>query len=202
MNLSTTTSTTGHNYVRLAIPLAVGIAILAGAAHLVEKRNANNAPSDGLSTGSVSKSAQVGPSGLPLPRFVSLKSEKVNVRKGPSSDHDVAWVFHRKGMPVEIVAEFENWRKIRDSEGAQGWILQQMLSGKRSAIVMSYGHTSQADLHVSPQGDSALVAKLAPGVTGLVKDCDGTWCKIEAQDYNGYVSQSRIWGVYPGETVD
>ncbi len=76
-----------------------------------------------------------GPSGLPLPRFVSLKAEKVNVRRGPSSDHAVAWVFQRKGMPVEIVAEFDNWRRIRDSDGEEGWILQNMLSGRRTAVV-------------------------------------------------------------------
>jgi hypothetical protein len=71
--------------------------------------------------------------GLPLPRFVTLKADKVNVRRGPSSEHPVAFVFQRKGLPVEITAEFENWRKIRDSDGAEGWILQSMLSGRRNA---------------------------------------------------------------------
>ena len=84
---------------------------------------------------------QIGPSGLPLPRFVSIKAGKVNVRKGPSSDHDVAWVFQRKGMPVEITLEFENWRKIRDSDGGEGWILQSMLSGKRNALVADWART-------------------------------------------------------------
>jgi len=94
------------------------------------------AAADATITGSISReNVNLGPSGLPVPRFVSLKAEKVNVRRGPSSDHPVAWVFQRKSLPVEIVAEFENWRRIRDSEGEEGWILQSMLAGKRTAVV-------------------------------------------------------------------
>ena len=72
-------------------------------------------------------------SGLPVPRFVSLKSDRVNVRGGPTKDHDVAWVYTRAGMPVEITAEFENWRRIRDWEGAEGWVYHSLLSGRRTA---------------------------------------------------------------------
>ncbi len=155
-------------------------------------------------TGSISSaSVQVGPSsGLPMPRFVSLKANTVNVRKGPSSDHAVAWVFRRKGMPVEIIAEFENWRKIRDSEGAEGWILQQMLSGKRSVIIMRYGHDQGAVMHASADERAQAYAVLQPGVTGFVEACDGTWCEIETEGYGGYVPQARLWGVYPEEVVD
>ncbi len=153
-------------------------------------------------TGSLSRIDQRGPSGLPLPRFVSLKSGKVNVRKGPSSDHDVAWVFQRKGMPVEITAEFENWRRIRDSEGAEGWILQQMLSGKRSGIVMSYGGAGDLILRNSPRDDGGVLATVQKGVTAEVKNCNGQWCRIVAGGYDGYVVQDRVWGVYPGEVVD
>src|SRR5262249_12035580 len=73
--------------------------------------------------------------GLPIPRFVSLKAGRVNVRAGPTKDHDVAWVYTRSGLPVEVTAEFENWRRIRDWEGAEGWVYHSMLSGKRTAIV-------------------------------------------------------------------
>ncbi len=177
---------------------------VAGAAVYISVRDSmNDSQVEGEITGSVSSLAQeVGPSGLPLPRFVSLKSEKVNVRKGPSSDHEVAWVFQRKGMPVEITAEFENWRKIRDSEGAEGWILQQMLSGKRSAIVMSYDGQDTAPLHSDMSADTPTIAQLAKGVTGYVKDCDGNWCEFQAQGYDGYISQSKLWGVYPNEHVN
>jgi SH3-like domain-containing protein len=190
-------------YGRLVVLLLIALAFAGAGKHLLDQRQNVSATAAGTITASVSPvTSQLGPSGLPLPRFVSLKSDKVNVRKGPSSDHGVAWVFHRKGMPVEIIAEFENWRKIRDSEGAEGWILQQMLSGKRSAIIMSYGHADGALLRDSPQNGAELVAKLNAGVTGLVTDCDGTWCAMEAQGYSGYIPQSRVWGVYPGETVD
>src|SRR6187401_2096362 len=74
-------------------------------------------------------------SGLPVPRYVSLKSDRVNVRAGPTKDHAVAWVFTRPGLPVEVTAEFENWRRIRDSEGAEGWVYHSLLSGKRTAVV-------------------------------------------------------------------
>jgi SH3-like domain-containing protein len=143
-----------------------------------------------------------GPSGLPLPRFVSLKSEKVNVRKGPSSDHPVAWVFKHKGLPVEITAEFENWRKIRDSEGAEGWILQQMLSGKRSAIVMSYDGNQSAPLLADRRDQSQALAQLSKGVSGFVGDCDGEWCSFLAGGYDGYVRQTKLWGVYPNELLN
>ena len=88
--------------------------------------------------------------GLPLPRFVTLKADKVNVRRGPSSDHPVAFVFQRKGMPVEITAEFENWRKIRDSDGAEGWILQSMLSGRRNAFVASWSGNNGPSICTPP----------------------------------------------------
>jgi SH3-like domain-containing protein len=156
----------------------------------------------GAITGSLSKAANpVGPSGLPLPRFVSLKAERVNVRRGPSSDHAVAWVFQRKGMPVEITAEFENWRKIRDSEGQEGWILQSMLSGKRLALVATRTGETTLALRYEAANLAPLVAKLQPGVLGVVDRCDGQWCKITAGGYKGYVQQEMLWGVYPGENV-
>ena len=98
---------------------------------------------------------QLGPSGFAIPRFLTLKSNKVNVRTGPSSDHDVAWIFQRKGMPVEVTAEFENWRKIRDSEGSEGWILQQMLSGRRFALAPDWNMHKAVALHDAESGGSA-----------------------------------------------
>lgn len=144
----------------------------------------------------------MGPSGLPIPRFVSLKAEKVNVRRGPSSEHPVAWVFQRKGMPVEIVAEFENWRRIRDSDGEEGWILQNMLAGKRTAVVAPWRQGQAMPLHSSAATNSGLVAKLSAGVVSEVSSCTGEWCEISAAGYDGWIEQTMLWGVYPGEVVD
>ena len=87
-----------------------------------------------VSTGSAAKDVLT-TSGLPVPRYVSLKSDHVNVRAGPTKDNDVAWVYTRSGLPVEITAEFENWRRVRDSEGAEGWVYHSLLSGRRTAVV-------------------------------------------------------------------
>ncbi len=144
----------------------------------------------------------LGPSGLPIPRFVSLKAEKVNVRRGPSSDHPVAWVFQRKGLPVEIVAEFENWRRVRDSDGEEGWILQNMLSGKRTAVMAPWKQGQTIALYGSASTASGLVAQFGSGVVGEVEGCTGDWCEISAGGYDGWVEQTQIWGVYPGEAVD
>jgi SH3-like domain-containing protein len=159
--------------------------------------------SDPTVTASISpENASLGPSGLPVPRFVSLKAEKVNVRRGPSSDHPVAWVFQRKGLPVEIVAEFENWRRIRDSEGEEGWILQSMLAGKRTAVVAPWRGQQMTQLHSAANKASSVQAQLAAGAMGDVANCDGKWCEISAGGYDGYVEQEMLWGVYPGETVN
>ena len=125
---------------------------------------------------------RVGPSGLALPRFVSLKAEKVNVRRGPSSDHAVAWVFKRKSLPVEIVAEFENWRRIRDSDGEEGWILQNMLSGRRTALVAPWRHEQTIPLYAGV-GSETLTARMSAGVVSEVRSCTGEWCLIAAGGY-------------------
>ena len=145
---------------------------------------------------------QLGPSGFPVPRFLSLKSNKVNVRKGPSSDHEVAWIFQRKGMPVEVVAESDNWRKIRDSDGQEGWILQQMLSGRRFAMAPSWNKDKAVALHDSESARSGTSAILMPGAIAQVENCSGEWCYLATDEYEGYARQTELWGVYPGEVVD
>jgi SH3-like domain-containing protein len=158
---------------------------------------------DATITASISSETKsVGPSGLAIPRFVSLKAEKVNVRRGPSSDHPVAWVFQRKGLPVEIVAEFENWRRVRDSEGEEGWILQSMLAGKRTAVIAPWRGTQLTLLHATANKTSSVRAKLSAGAMGDVANCDGKWCEVTSGGYEGYVEQEMLWGVYPGEAVN
>jgi SH3-like domain-containing protein len=140
--------------------------------------------------------------GLPIPRFVSLKAPRVNVRKGPSSDHQVAWVFTQKGLPVEIIAEFELWRRVRDSEGAEGWVYHSMLSGRRTALVAPWKGNSTVPLYASGGREAPVLALAKGGVVGEIDRCDGTWCEIEVPGgYHGFIEQTMLWGVYPGEQV-
>lgn len=142
-------------------------------------------------------------SGLLVPRFVSLKSDRVNVRGGPSKDHEVVWVFARAGLPVEITAEFENWRRIRDWEGAEGWVYHSLLSGRRSAFVVKRKTDEElAPLYESADPDSTVKARLEPGVLGMIKRCSGVRCRFVGDHFDGYVPQDRLWGVYPGEKID
>ena len=155
----------------------------------------------GAITGSLG-SGSIGSSGLPVPRFVSLKNDKVNVRKGPSSEHALAFTYQQKGLPVEITAEFETWRRIRDAEGSEGWILQNMLTGKRTALVAPGRKGSYLNLMNGPSLESGAEARLASGVVAEIKKCDGTWCRIISSGFDGYVDQNMVWGAYPGEAVN
>jgi len=148
----------------------------------------------GEQTGSVS--------GLPLPRFVSLKADRVNLREGPSRDHRTTWVFQRAGLPVEVTAEFDVWRKVRDSEGTEGWVLHSLLSGRRTALVAPWKKDEVFTLFATPAKDSAPVARLQSGVIGAIKRCDGTWCHISGDGFDGYIAQTSLWGVYPNEKID
>ncbi len=145
---------------------------------------------------------KVGASGLRVPRFVSLKSDRVNVRKGPSIGHAVAWVFSRAGLPVEVLAESENWRQIRDSEGSEGWVFRGLLSGRRTALVMPWVKEQQTvTLYDDVSASSDIVARLESGVLGSVHECDGQWCNFTVGNYNGWIEQERLWGVYRDEKV-
>jgi len=147
-------------------------------------------------------SVKLGASGLQVPRFVSLKSNRVNVRKGPSTEHAVAWVFSRAGLPVEVIAEFEHWRQIRDSEGSEGWVFHALLSGRRTALIMPWVKERQAIALLDDASTSAdPVAQLEPGVLGSVHKCDGTWCNFTVRNYTGWIEQERLWGVYRSEEL-
>ena len=157
----------------------------------------------GLSTAGAEIVDQKGPmTGLSVPRYVSLKSDRVNLREGPSKDHRTSWVFERAGLPVEITAEFDTWRKIRDSEGSEGWVLHSLLSGRRTALVAPWKKDQSMPLYDQPRTDSSVVANLQSGVIGNVKKCDGEWCRINGDGFDGYEPQNNLWGVYPGEHVE
>ncbi|OJX13767.1 MAG: hypothetical protein BGO77_05935 [Caedibacter sp. 37-49] len=134
---------------------------------------------------------------LPLPRFASLRSSEINLRVGPGSEYPIEWIYKRKDLPIEIIDEFEVWRKIRDYEGVEGWVHKSMLSGARFAIfVHPFQHLHRsADLH------SKAIAAAEAGVMCKILETKGDWCKIETQGYKGWVVRSALWGIYPNETI-
>lgn len=136
--------------------------------------------------------------GLPVPRFAVVRAEETNVRTGPGSRYPIDWVFKRKGMPVEIVGEYENWRKIRDWQGAGGWVHQSLLTGKRYVIVT----TANAPLRKTPTANAAEVARMEVEVVAQVKSCSGDWCRVQASGHIGWIERRYVWGVYKGEVVN
>ena len=134
---------------------------------------------------------------LPLPRFAVLHSDKVNLRTGPGQRYPVEWIFTRKDLPVEIIAQFEHWRRIRDWEGTEGWVQEHMLNGKREVMIRG----GVRALRNSPDLGAALIARAEPGVMAKLLECRDTWCRIQTDDITGWVQRADIWGVYPNETV-
>lgn len=137
---------------------------------------------------------------LPVPRYVSLRSNAVNAHVGPGNNYPIDWRYERQGMPVEIVAEFDTWRQIRDWQGTQGWVHKSLLSGRRTVCIL---HKIR-NLRDSPDDKSKIIAQLAPGVIARVLECQNQWCKIEVKaaegKFKGWIKRQGIWGVYPNET--
>jgi SH3-like domain-containing protein len=147
---------------------------------------------------------EVAGTGLPLPRFASLKSDRVNLRAGPSLDHPAPWVFRRAGLPVEIIKEFDSWRQVRDAEGVEGWVIQSLLSGRRTALVLPWelkgdAAPPQVALRVSDSEKARPVAIVEAGVIASVHSCDSRWCSVSVDNVRGYIEQEKLWGVYKGE---
>ena len=132
----------------------------------------------------------------PLPRFVSLAADEINLRTGPGRRYPVTWVFVREAMPVEVMAEFEQWRRVRDFEGAEGWVHQAMLSARRTVLVVGNGRV----LHREPEAGAAPVARTEARVQGTLHGCRGNWCEVTLQGLRGWMRRSHLWGVYADET--
>ena len=132
---------------------------------------------------------------LPLPRYVSLRSNEINVRRGPGLDYRKDWVFQRAGLPVRIVDEYGDWRRVVDSDGAGGWVYHSLLSGRRTALVTA----EEATLRDRPVETAVPVAKAEQGVVAGLGPCEPRWCQIEIQGVRGWVLRNRIWGVETGE---
>jgi SH3-like domain-containing protein len=134
---------------------------------------------------------------LPLPRFASLQSAKVNMRTGPGEAYPILWTYQRANLPVEIIEEFELWRRIRDHDGIVGWVKGTLLSGKRHAMVRDQRRTLRAEA----RADARPIAYLEPGVILRILECGGEWCRLEVQGHKGWLPKTEFWGVYAGETL-
>jgi SH3-like domain-containing protein len=140
--------------------------------------------------------------GLPIPRFVSIKNEPARMRIGPSRKFAIKWIYRRPGVPLEIIAEYENWRQVRDFDGDTGWMHSALLSGRRTGIVAPWLEES-ASLREAPSSSATATALLQPRLALRIYSCDGSWCYVATsrQDVRGHLAQRKIWGVYQGELI-
>ncbi len=137
--------------------------------------------------------------GLPLPRFVALRTDDVNLRAGPGTRYPIEWVYKRRELPVEILREFEVWRLVQDADGIKGWVHQATITGRRSFIITG----GDATLRHEAQDSAAPVAILKVGVVGHLRSCQANsdWCQVQVDDYRGFLKRSQFWGTLPDEAV-
>jgi SH3-like domain-containing protein len=167
----------------------------------VEGTEAQPAPGTTATASAKEKPCQPGVgcvTNLPLPRFVSLKGSEGNARRGPGLTHRIDWVFTRSGMPLRITAEYENWRRVEDADGAGGWVHYSLLSGSRTALVT----LDMAEFRDAPAEDATVVAQAETGVIGRIVECREDWCRIALEGQRGWVRKSAIWGVNADEVFD
>ena len=129
--------------------------------------------------------------GLEVPRFVSLSSNKTNVRAGPGRRYPIKWIYQRQNLPVKVIAEFDTWRKIKDHEGIEGWVHQRMLSGRKWVFVIRENTIIRDGQRATARG----VARLETGVIARLEECSVEWCLVEADSYKGWISKTDVWGV-------
>jgi SH3-like domain-containing protein len=132
-----------------------------------------------------------------VPRFVSLRSDQVNLRVGPGQTYPIEWLLTRKGLPVEVVKEFQNWRMVRVWRDASGWILDRMVTAERHVIVEGAVRVMRR----RPEAQSEVVARAEPGVVARLLECRGDWCRIDAGGYQGWLQRGDVWGILPDETI-
>ena len=133
---------------------------------------------------------------LPIPRFASIKANEVNARVGPSIKTPIEWVFVKKGEPVEIIAEYEQWRQIRDIKREGGWVHSSVLSGKRSVIVVS---SKLVALTQVANDQHKIVARISNYVRCLLNKCKQDYCQVYCKNYTGWLPKTVLWGVYKDE---
>ena len=135
---------------------------------------------------------------LPIPRYVSLKVKEANARRGPSLSHKIDWIYKRQNMPLEIYAEYENWRRVRDFEGLGGWVHYTLLSGIRYVLVKK----ELLEMRLLPSIDAQVIAKVPQHNIATLDKCNKDWCRIIDDGYKGWVPKNGIWGVYENELKD
>lgn len=135
---------------------------------------------------------------LPIPRYVSLKGNEGNARRGPSLTHRIDWVFTTAGTPLRVTAEHENWRRVEDAEGMGGWVHYALLSGVRTALVTA----PMADFRMQPDERATVLFQAERGVTGRLLECQPDWCRVNVQGEKGWVQKTALWGVDPGEVLE
>ena len=138
--------------------------------------------------------------GLPLPRFISLRAEKARLRTGPGVQYPEEWVYLRKSLPLEVIAEHHTWRKVRDWQGTQGWMHQSLLSGSRTLIVTGTVRTIRNE----PDVKARAIARTEPSVIGNILGCPEKtlWCKVEIGGHTGWLRKLEFWGAYKNEVVE
>ncbi|MEM8569328.1 MAG: SH3 domain-containing protein [Pseudomonadota bacterium] len=146
------------------------------------------------------EAAALGPvTKLPLPRFVSIRSDEANARRGPGLDYRIDWTFVQRGLPVEVTAEHGQWRRVQDADGLGGWVHRSLLSGARTGLVRGQG---TIPLRAEPEAEGRLRALVEPGALAQVASCDGAWCRVRAGNVQGWLPQDTIWGVTADERFD
>ena len=142
-------------------------------------------------TETATPSERPGQTGLPLPRFVSLRAGEVNMRTGPGVRYPIDWVYNRRDLPVEVIDEFDTWRRIRDWQGTVGWVHQSMLQGRRTLLV-----TGRRLLRREPRDDAVGLAWVEAGVIGELGDCERAWCEVEVGGFAGWLKSDEFYGTY------
>jgi SH3-like domain-containing protein len=135
---------------------------------------------------------------LPIPRYVSLRGGKVNVRRGPGLEYRIDWVFQRAGLPVRVIDEYGNWRRIADSDDAGGWVYHSLLTGRRTVLITETEVTFRAE----PDDNAPATAHAEQGVVARLLQCAGAWCEVQAEGATGWLRKFAIWGVEPGEAFE
>lgn len=139
---------------------------------------------------------------LPMPRFASISKEKAFVRTGPGKKYPIKWVIEKADIPVEIILEFDTWRKIRDIDGQEGWVFKSLLTGKRTAFIIGKSPVSLYNSQSINDKSSKVIASLEPSVLVKVEECEGDACYLDAQGFKGWIAKKSIWGVYADENFD
>ena len=149
-------------------------------------------------TGAESAPVRGPETGLPMPRYVSLKSGEGRARRGPNRTHRVDWIYTRRDMPLRVTAEFEHWRRVEDHEGQGGWMHYSLLSGVRTAMVTG----DMVPMRSQPRPGAPEVALLEHGVVARIMSCEPDWCRLRAENQRGWVERSALWGIDPHEILD